>query len=354
MLPRKSIYLLYANDNKNHKNVIGLFAQFLTNLCHCDVIYDMEHQYGIHDSKSNWILRAMEGCSWILMINSDGSYHRANAMTKIMFYPPTDCDSCLGDMFSPAFQILQEREPTDALRQKLIIAHFSYTSPAFRLPPTMSNVHDRKTYQLMTDLEQLYCHIHALGNDVGQPEVAKYIDELWYTETEEGSTLAQAIGYTETYMQAEPDWFRDIHGKPETYIQNRNTHPYSNQRNIHPNPYDLPLATTDSMCGEIDSINSCKPGNNIINNNNQQYPMTSNGYPQHNRYSNSSHASSIHGPRSEQQWSLPAILRPPPTKPEDTMTLNSSAMGDAVDEINDSGYRSTSKPMYIDMCDQLK
>jgi hypothetical protein len=211
----------------------------------------------------------------------------------------------------------------------------------------------------MADIEQLFCHIHDLTNGTTQLECTKYINELWYTETEQGQSLAEAIGYTESYMLANQDWFRELHGLPKPYIQGVNgssTHP-GTLRNGHclrqcdsPGWHDSQCDTTDSMCGEIDSINSYATKNNKYDrnthcNNNEQYLGKS-----------ISQVTDINQQRYLPQWRLSETVRPLPTKPEDTITLNSSAMGDAVDCINDSGYeaaRSSIRPFYVDLSGKL-
>ncbi|KAK2142845.1 hypothetical protein LSH36_907g01003 [Paralvinella palmiformis] len=197
-----------------------VYDEYLTWHCHCDVIYDIEQQRNIPDDKPKWIRDSMKSCDFILMLNSEGAFWRAIAAKNGAHYPPSDCDTCLGDMFSPAFEILDEdssdqRRRTPPLVDKLILAHFSYTPAKFRSPP-LTNVRHKKNYRLMADIELLCAHVNDVNGRPNRACCPGHVNDLLYDSTAEGQHLAQAIRSAEDFVKKRPSWFQDVHGLPSS------------------------------------------------------------------------------------------------------------------------------------------
>ena len=315
----KCIYILYSNDNIFHQNVIGHFANFLSKVCSCQVIYDVDHRHDILD-KTEWIRQAMEQADYILVINSEGSGNKSVVMLQhSTYYVAPDCDSGVGDMFAPAFSLLlhDALHHQQSLKHKLILTHFSYTMPQYRLLH-LPNLHDKKNYQLMKDIEYLYGHIH--GSDCHD------VTDVTYQETEEGLLLSQCIEDATGYVESNPRWFAETHGSSQPWA-------------VPAYQIIPPLSiASESMFNELDRINNSFVEESIAWSGTEiQRTNTRQVVPPHLRQTVPFGTGNNSPGLSVKLVPLATGLKIPP-KPDDTTTLSSSAMGDLIDDINDSGY----------------
>ena len=195
---------MYSYDNPYHKQVVNLFVDFLRSVSSCNVIYDKRHLDRVSDT-SPWVKGAMEICDAILLVTSEGCYRRSVSIRNDETYPSARHDRGSFDLFSPAYRILENdsNSAVSSLINKLILVHFPYTLPQYRVLDT-GLLRCSVNHQLMKDVEEVDRLINGSGSKRLNPI------QLLYHKLK----LTSAIKRTTNYIQSNPNWFTDIYGQP--------------------------------------------------------------------------------------------------------------------------------------------
>ncbi|XP_064619557.1 uncharacterized protein LOC135482998 [Lineus longissimus] len=118
----KTLLLLYHAGSLAHKNVVFLFANFLT--CHCCMEFILHDRCAIEiglKGKDNWVVEKFVAVDWIVIINSTGAFEQLRNNSDMI---QTEAH-ILNDMFSCAITMLDRF--SDKLKNNCISVYFPYT-----------------------------------------------------------------------------------------------------------------------------------------------------------------------------------------------------------------------------------
>lgn len=217
---RPVILLLYSYDFEAHSNVVTAFAHYLKNVCGCDIILDTWDQDAITELGSQkWLENSLALVNFIIVICSTGA--RMKCARKKRF--KVKHTGNMPDMFSEGIDsVMQElRNSKHAGRvfeesSRHLVVYFDYSSKS-DIPPKLDSV---PSFNLMTDISKLYCHLHELQlNGVsrnvedGLPDVTELpgVSEETYSTTDMGEHLSKALEHARTYLCNNPVWLLAHH-----------------------------------------------------------------------------------------------------------------------------------------------
>ncbi|XP_071081743.1 interleukin cytokine receptor-related protein 1-like isoform X2 [Haliotis cracherodii] len=203
VLPRKKVYLLYAEDHKDHMNVITSFAFYLKDQCFCDVFY-LPWFKGAFQSMGTyqWIMSHIDEADYVIVISSEAAFKLLDARNTNTSLRTED-EGPEGDVFSPAITHVRTKSREPDFYKKTILAYFDYTSEDFVLKEVSPGVY----YKLPKHFKGLLCHIHEV--DVfdlthRQPNIDA-MENLQATRS--GQSFQEAMTKARHFQKSDPLWF---------------------------------------------------------------------------------------------------------------------------------------------------
>lgn len=238
------ITLLYSFDCPQHeKSVIGL-AQYLQNVCNCDVTLDLwaENQIKEH-GVFQWTQNQIDTSQFVLIVCSTGARFKCVRNRNVRMKQ----DRPVADVFSWSVDYVAEKiriaRAAGESVDKYVVVYFDYAGES-DIPHKMDTA---KRFCLMKDFFQLYCHIQGLKPQMDEREgEINGVTAESYNRTESGKDLEKCINETKTFFQENPDWLGEIlepltpeknntENKPADKSGERLSSPQ--EQNIHATPY---------------------------------------------------------------------------------------------------------------------
>ncbi|XP_046542646.1 interleukin-17 receptor D-like isoform X1 [Haliotis rubra] len=203
VLPRKKVYLLYAEDHKDHLNVITSLAVYLKDQCYCDVFY-LPWFKGAFQAIGTyqWIISHIDEADYVIVISSEAAFKLLDARNTNTSLKTED-EGPEGDIFSPAITHVRTKSLEPDFYRKTILVHFDYTSEDFVLKEVSPGVH----YKLPKHFKDLLCHIHEVDvfdHTRGHPEIDA-MENLQSNRS--GQTFQEAITKARHFQKSDPLWF---------------------------------------------------------------------------------------------------------------------------------------------------
>ncbi|XP_067684364.1 uncharacterized protein [Haliotis asinina] len=201
--PRKKVYLLYAEDHKDHLNVISRLAIYLKNQCCCEVFYSPWFKRDFHSIGTyQWIISHIDEADYVIVISSEAAFKLLDARNTNTSLKTED-EGPEGDIFSPAITHVRTKSLEPDFYRKTILVYFDYTSEDFVLEEVSPGVH----YKLPKHFKDLLCHIHEV--DVfDQTCRHPAIDAMVKLQaTRSGRHLRKAIESARHFQRSNPHWF---------------------------------------------------------------------------------------------------------------------------------------------------
>ncbi|XP_046575076.1 uncharacterized protein LOC124283094 isoform X2 [Haliotis rubra] len=193
----RKVYLMYAEDHKDHINVITNLATHLKKQCCCEVFFLRWFPREIQTMGAyEWILTHIDQADFVLIINSEAAFklfetrHTNETLRRLDEGPE-------GDTFSLALTHVLTKSSEPWFFRKTILAYFDYTDEDFILKDVCPGVQ----YRLPKHFKEFVCHIHEMSGQSG-------IDEMVDLEaTSSGRQLLEAIRKAKHFQRSDPQWF---------------------------------------------------------------------------------------------------------------------------------------------------
>ncbi|XP_071086836.1 interleukin cytokine receptor-related protein 1-like isoform X2 [Haliotis cracherodii] len=193
----RKVYLMYAEDHKDHMNVITNLASHLKNHCCCEVFFLRWFPRAVQTmGVYQWILTHIDQADFVIIINSEAAFklfetRNTNASLRRLDEGPE------GDIFSPALTHVMAKSSEPGFFKKTILAHFDYTDEDFILKEVSPGVQ----YMLPKHFKEFLCHIHEMS---GQSDLDDMVN---LHATSSGRQLLEAIRKAKHFQKSDPQWF---------------------------------------------------------------------------------------------------------------------------------------------------
>ncbi|XP_046542672.1 uncharacterized protein LOC124253003 [Haliotis rubra] len=202
-LSRKKVYLLYAEDHKDHLNVISRLAIYLKNQCCCELFYFPWLKRDFHAIGTyQWIISHIDEADYVIVISSEAAFKLLDARNTNTSLKTED-EGPEGDIFSPAITHVRTKSLEPDFYRKTILVYFDYTSEDFVLKEVSPGVH----YKLPKHFKDLLCHIHEVDvfdQTRRHPDIDAIVD---LQATRIGRHLRKAIEKARRFEKSDPHWF---------------------------------------------------------------------------------------------------------------------------------------------------
>ncbi|XP_067664012.1 interleukin-17 receptor A-like isoform X2 [Haliotis asinina] len=193
----RKVYLIYAEDHKDHTKVITNLAIHLKKQCYCEVFFPRWFPREIQTMGAyEWTLSHIDQADFVIIINSEAAFKLFEARHVNKSLRRLD-EGPEGDMFSLALTHVLAKSSEPWFFKKTILAYFDYTDEDFLLKDIYPGVH----YRLPKHFKDLVCHIHEMS---GQSDIDEMID---LKATSSGRQLLEAITKAKHFQMLDPQWF---------------------------------------------------------------------------------------------------------------------------------------------------
>ncbi|XP_048257363.1 uncharacterized protein LOC124116603 isoform X2 [Haliotis rufescens] len=203
VFPRKKVYLLYAEDHKDHMNVITSFAFYLKDQCSCDVFYLPWFKGAFHSMGTyQWIISHIDKADYVIVISSEAAFKLLDARNTNTSLRTED-EGPGGDIFSPAITHVMTKSCEPDFYKKTILAYFDYTSEDFVLKEVSPGV----SYKLPKHFKDLLCHIHEVDvfDQTHRQPNTDAMENLQATRS--GQSFQEAMTKARHFQKSDPLWF---------------------------------------------------------------------------------------------------------------------------------------------------
>ncbi|XP_048243421.1 uncharacterized protein LOC124148111 isoform X2 [Haliotis rufescens] len=193
----RKVYLVYAEDHKDHMNAITNLASHLKNQCCCEVFFLRWFPRAVQTmGVYQWILTHIDQADFVIIINSEAAFklfetRNTNASLRRLDEGPE------GDTFSPALTHVMAKSSEPGFFKKTILAHFDYTDEDFILKEVSPGVQ----YMLPKHFKEFLCHIHEMSGESDLDEMVNL------DATSSGRQLLEAIRKAKHFQKSDPQWF---------------------------------------------------------------------------------------------------------------------------------------------------
>ncbi|XP_067684366.1 interleukin-17 receptor D-like [Haliotis asinina] len=203
VLPKKNVYLLYAEDHKDHLNVITCLAVYLKEQCYCDVFY-LPWFKGAFQAIGTyqWIISHIDEADYVIVISSEAAFKLLDARNTNTSLKTED-EGPEGDIFSPAITHVRTKSLEPDFYRKTILVYFDYTSEDFVLKEVSPGVH----YKLPKHFKDFLCHIHEVDvfDQTGRHPDIEAMGNL--LSSRRGQAFQEAIIKARHFQKSDPLWF---------------------------------------------------------------------------------------------------------------------------------------------------
>ncbi|XP_067649299.1 uncharacterized protein [Haliotis asinina] len=197
--PVKKVYLLYAEDHKDHINVITNLAIYLKDHCNCQVFFLPWFRGTIQTTGVyQWIMTHIDLSDYVIIISSEAAYNLFDTRSTSTTYRAED-EGPEGDTFSPAMTHVMAKSAEHDFFKKTILVYFEYTNEDFVLKEVSPGVQ----YKLPKHFKELMWHIHEV-NTMTRRKV-EGMDNLQATTG--GRNVLEAVTKAKHFQTSDPDWF---------------------------------------------------------------------------------------------------------------------------------------------------
>nr|XP_034307292.1 uncharacterized protein LOC117682857 isoform X3 [Crassostrea gigas] len=196
VLPKKTIFLAYAEDHESHKDVLTSFANFLETHCRCNVIFAPWRLSDIMQDKFRWVINSMDQADYTVIVNSFTAFEqfkqwKTNGKKDSKIFE----GSPLADLFIPILNQTCIRLNNQSNYRKFIMVRFEYTSKEH----TITELNSGGEYVLMKHLREFLCHVHQIDQQRTKMENVglAFVDD--YTQLPDGTQLKDKIQKAKEY-----------------------------------------------------------------------------------------------------------------------------------------------------------
>lgn len=216
-LSKKTIFLMYCNDNQHHMEVVLKLADLLQQEGHVEVILDAwttNIPCGMYD----WTLTQINNSNKVILVGSEAAARYLEAHRKNLYWPKLEDSSPLSKMFPLGVKALLQGQSMcpHSNKVKVMLVSFDYSremrnmmNPLEQL--TGSDLH----YRLLGDMENLLLAIH----DKPRHSPGSWVHQ-WATDvlkSTAGLKLSAAIKNSTKFKQENPEWFKELYGEPVAF-----------------------------------------------------------------------------------------------------------------------------------------
>ncbi|XP_046555645.1 uncharacterized protein LOC124264908 [Haliotis rubra] len=197
--PVKKVYLLYAEDHKDHINVITNLAIYLKDHCKCEVFFLPWFRGTIQTTGVyQWIMTHIDQSDYVILISSEAAYNLFDTRSTSTTYRADD-EGPEGDTFSPAMTHVMAKSAEPGFFKKTILVYFEYTNEDF----VLKEISPGLQYKLPKHFKELMCHIHEV-NAMNRRQI-EGMDNLQATTG--GRNVLEAVTKAKHFETSDPDWF---------------------------------------------------------------------------------------------------------------------------------------------------
>lgn len=196
VLPKKTIFLAYAEDHEPHKDVLTSFANFLQKHCRCNVIFAPWRLSDIMQDKFRWVINSMDQADYTVIVNSFMAFEqfkqwKTNGKKDSKIFE----GSPLADLFIPILNQTCIRLNNQSNYRKFIMVRFEYTLKEH----TITELNSGGEYVLMKHLREFLCHVHQIDQQRTKMENVglAFVDD--YTQLPDGTQLKEKIQKANEY-----------------------------------------------------------------------------------------------------------------------------------------------------------
>ncbi|XP_065938370.1 interleukin cytokine receptor-related protein 1 isoform X3 [Magallana gigas] len=196
VLPKKTIFLAYAEDHESHKDVLTSFANFLETHCRCNVIFAPWRLSDIMQDKFRWVINSMEQADYTVIVNSFTAFEqfkqwKTNGKKDSKIFE----GSPLADLFIPILNQTCIRLNNQSNYRKFIMVRFEYTSKEH----SITELNSGGEYVLTKHLREFLCHVHQIDQQRTKMENVglAFVDD--YTQLPDGTQLKDKIQKAKEY-----------------------------------------------------------------------------------------------------------------------------------------------------------
>lgn len=196
VLPKKTIFLAYAEDHESHKDVLTSFANFLETHCRCNVIFAPWRLSDIMQDKFRWVINSMDQADYTVIVNSFTAFEqfkqwKTNGKKDSKIFE----GSPLADLFIPILNQTCIRLNNQSNYRKFIMVRFEYTSKEH----SITELNSGGEYVLMKHLREFLCHVHQIDQQRTKMENVglAFVDD--YTQLPDGTQLKDKIQKAKEY-----------------------------------------------------------------------------------------------------------------------------------------------------------
>lgn len=195
----KKVYLLHAEDHKEHINVITNLAIYLKDHCNCKVFFLPWYRGAVQTTGVyQWIITHIDQADYVIVISSEAAFNLFDSRSTNISYRAED-EGPEGDSFSPAMTHVMAKSSEPGFFKKTILVYFEYTKEDFVLKEISPGVQ----YKLPKHFREMVCHIHGINAENGKQ--INGMDNLQATTG--GRNFLETVTKAKHFEKSDPGWF---------------------------------------------------------------------------------------------------------------------------------------------------
>jgi len=196
------VYLIHADDNKYHSQVIQMFATYLQKHCMCDVLY---HPWCDTD-KYRWMVHALERADFTILITSRSAFEQYQ-IWKCPNDKTVSGRNGINDFFLPSFRLLCKRlTDTPNFSEKLLTVYFDHSSEK-DIP---ADICSSGQYKLLESFDNFILRIHGRSSYM-DGNLGHYL-KTDLSKSSEGKALLESLKKAKKKCLEVVDYYRSDSG----------------------------------------------------------------------------------------------------------------------------------------------